>query len=899
MTSPISPSTPSGTSGSSGVDPTPQVVSSPSTTVDTASPVTQAQIASAEAAISSNYPVLAPPLKDNMLTISKATDANIVESEKLYETSAEIAAADVAAGAGDIVGVLSQIANFIQEVNSWVSDAKAEQANVLSAFNSLQSAINAFNSNIPDGGQVNNINTAITTFNTLQSDTPAAYLAYMQSQGGGDESKGIINVTNSINAAFNTWNTYLGSHPGVATVASDVQTAISNYTNTINSANAVLDEINTERAASNLTPVSTFPDPSTAYTLSNPVSDYPPLSSITATQGQSPIPLMLDPTGLSATLLATQKSLTLAVLPTPADADTSPVYQNLATQLSIATTKEGDLLNTQKEQFNNIFDPSEINRPGLPSAFKYKVDPNFIAAGGTGKAGSGVIGAGSTLNRIVPSGLIKTILNLGQVAASDGLIAALQHASVITLNASSIAASVPAALNFGSSLSSISQKSPTFAAVITSAVADNLQSASASNASVQLSNILLKNLTGAASAAGIQGVPSAGQIAQISGSLGAAVNLNLLGVSLAAYQQALGIPTLSLQVLANTDGLSAADAVAVSRGNSSYVDSVNDPGSVDFAKQSLTNTLATQGGITNETAALAVNNAIDNSFNAGSQLQSALQNQLTQQGLSSDAAALLASQGIQLLNSQSGVPGLNQAIPSQVQAGSAASEALEAIIQANVQQGELAANSQAAEDIVKHIVQDRENTAAILKESIIAEITSGKDQINLKLRNSAVAALSAGGYQANESQYIANQLINQINGNPVTPLSSTPPIKVMDKDELTKSLSAQLDTVLTGLGAAHAGAVRDHILKSVLDVKNPNSIVNQIKEQIVTLKNNADDLQKTQIHDNLIALLRTLTRPNAELGNAISSMQNHAAIPLNVAAAAHAVPQNLLTGSPG
>jgi hypothetical protein len=519
-------------------------------------------------------------------------------------------------------------------------------------------------------------------------------------------------------------------------------------------------------------------------------------------------------------------------------------------------------------------------------------------------------------------------------------------------------------------LSSISQSSPAFAAIVTNAIADNTQSAIASNQSRVTANIFLKNLIGAASAAGVTfgdlGAPSAGELAQISGNLSAALNAALLGITLASYEQSLGFPDLSLQVLANTEGLSQTDAITAAIGGSRYGDALSNPLSVLFLKQSLTDNLVLQSGLPSQTAAIIVNNAVNNLANSGvnfvsaEALIAALQGQFVQQGVASNVAALLAAEGLNYINALLGVPGLNQVTPGEVPPGSNPSAVVNDIIDINRRiLATLEKYNNVLNEVLKNIQADREKIAEILKAALLSDILNGKSDINFQLRDSAVAALRSAGYSTKLSLYLANQLIRRLTGNQLSPitgitadklnqlveadkgisqsaiaeaLASGPfsseiaftntlrgilersggglgldqalaglsDVKVMDKDELKKSLSTHLDGVLTGLSAANAVIARDNILKGILDDQNPTSIVSQVKDQIDTLNRDRTEREREDIHRQFVEDLRTFLRPSAVLGYAITSMQDHAALPLSVAAAAASQGQtDILTGSRG
>lgn len=914
-------------------------------------------------------PVLQPSLIDFLKTITDAIQAHKETNQKNTDAEVDISAKAYANFITGADAIMAQIDALVAEAKAQSAAVQKIQDDVATAYTAFSTAVNAYNTGIAsilgnDLNATNTVNANITFLNSFQGLSTSAYNTQIAANGG--EAATLA----TINTGFTNWNTYVGTrNPQVAVLQANMDAAITTWKNAINSANTQITAINNKRASKNLPPVSLYPDPTTTYTTSYPA----PLTAIPTISGAvgPNRALMATVPGQAAgqVTVVSLSSLALSTVPKLTDLTNSDVYKALVALFTTISTNADLLAIALQAIFANISDPSlKQKNKLLPASYIDKVDPIYLNSEGSGNS-LGQVGR-PEFDRVVPVTLWKSIFDKAKFPASSRLISAFQLAALGILDKSALAAAIPAASAFGNKLGSISALSPTFAAVLASAIADNTLATTAANPARELANILLKNVIGAASAAGITfgdlGAPSAGELAQISGSLSAAFNVDLLGTTLAMFQQTLGYPDLALQVVGNADGLSPSDAIRASIGGAKFSDVLSDPLAVVFLKQSLADAIVLQSGYSSESAAVIANNTVNGmgtDYASEDALQKGIEDQLVQQGLSQLDASLLASEFTQYVNAEIGVPALNQPPPDVIKAIKAASNLLDSVLGLN------AAQENVMDKIVQQFKLDREKIASIIKESIQAAIRGGKLDISRELRNETVAALRSGGYGLKESLYLSNQLINQMTGNPLSPvtgitadrleqlkeadkgisqasineaLNSGPfsselaftntlrgiversgggialdkalagisNIKIMNIEELHKSLSQHLDNLLTGLGAANAREARDKILiallggatpKEVVDVdkRNPVSIINQISEQKARISQDARKEDEEKIHERFLEVMQAFMTPNAVLGNAITSMQDKPTTVLNsISGAVQAVAQTDILQGP-
>jgi hypothetical protein len=913
---------------------------------------------------SPGMPVLDISFIDFLLTITDAIAKHKEAGQKQADVEVKISAKAYANFITGADALSSQIDALLAEAKAESKEVDLIQSQIKDAYGYFTEAVNKYNNSMGtlqanDAAAISAINAKLALLNSYQGLAKADYDALIKANGGEGA------VSGDINGAINTWNSYVGGrNPQVVTLQGNLQAEIGGWGTAINTANAKLEAINTKRAARNLPPVSLYPDVSTTYTVAFP----PPLTTISNISGNvgpdrtPPIAFKINsPSGLIT--VVTLESLALTGAPSASEVTTSAAYTALVAVFAVVRSIAEFFALIFAAVFQDFTDPSLKGKKSLlPAAYIDKVDPLYLNTEGSG-TGLGQVGR-PEFDRVVPAALLKSIFEKAKFPASNKLLTSFQLASLGILDKSSLAAAIPAATAFGNKLGSISELSPTFGAVLASAIADNTLATTAAAPARELANIVLKNVIGAASAAGITfgdlGNPSAGEIAQISGSLSAAFNVNLLGTTLAMFQKTLGFPDLALQVIGNTEGLSASDAIRAAIGGAKFNDVLSDPLSVVFLKQSLADSLVLQSGYSSNAAAVIANAAVNG---AGSNVQTEqevkqnLEQALVNQGLSKLDAALQAQQLTEFIKADVGIPTLNNPPPDTINATKAASELLDTVLGINNAQEET------KNRIIQQFVTNREKIAAIIKESIQSAIRSGKLDISRELRNEVVAGLRSGGFELKQSLYLANQLINQLTGNPLSPitgitadrleqlkdadkgitqsaiseainsgpfsseiaftnalrgildrssgggaaldnaLASLSNIKILNIEELHKTLSEHLDNLLTGLGAANAREARDKILiallggatpKEVVDVekRNPISLINQISEQKARISKDAKKEDEEKIHERFLEVMQAFMIPNAILGNAITSMQDKPTTVLNsISGAVQAVAQ--------
>ena len=522
---------------------------------------TSTQIAAPLAAPSPGQPVLQPSYLDFLKAIADAIQNHKEVQQQLMNVDVGISAKNYANFITGVAAVEKEIQDLLDAVQKQINAVNKIQNDVDTAYTTFAQAINAYNNGIDDTAEVNSVNIGINTFNSYQGLKTADYTALINANGGEDA------VRNGINASFSTWNTFAGNYNGsLSTLQNNLQSAAQAWIKAVNDANAQLADINQKRTQSNQTPISLYPDPATTFTIPAQPPNLPTLSLIPSNENVGPnrTPIVPEISYPNRAVLVPLSALSLSSLPRISDVLNSDLFKSLVNQLSVFSVQANILSSKLQDVFAALLDPTNQGfRRLLPSAFIDKEDKP-TADGGTSGSGIGQMGR-PELEGILPMALWKSVTDIEKFPVPFQVVTSLKSEAESVLDKSAIAAAVPTAAAYGNKLANIDTTNSTYAIVLTSNIADNVLSATASNPVREIANILLKNLTGAATAAGIplgkDGAPSAGEIAKASDNLAATFNTSLLGVTLAMLEKSLGFPGLAQQIIGNSEGLTHTDAL--------------------------------------------------------------------------------------------------------------------------------------------------------------------------------------------------------------------------------------------------------------------------------------------------------------------------------------------------
>ncbi|CCB90415.1 putative uncharacterized protein [Waddlia chondrophila 2032/99] len=161
------------------------------------------------------------------------------------------------------------------------------------------------------------------------------------------------------------------------------------------------------------------------------------------------------------------------------------------------------------------------------------------------------------------------------------------------------------------------------------------------------------------------GLTSIGHFASLSTQLAAGLNLSLLGISSAFYARALGIPNLVPLIFAQVSQLPPQDLLIALTSRATLSDVLENPISLVFAKQTLTNLLVHRLGYSAAVSAAIVNNAINHAIYSGvglntiSSFRNELVRQFTAEGVNPLQANLLANETVALIRGDIGARYLN------------------------------------------------------------------------------------------------------------------------------------------------------------------------------------------------------------------------------------------------
>ncbi|NGX42803.1 MAG: hypothetical protein K940chlam7_01091 [Chlamydiae bacterium] len=144
---------------------------------------------------------------------------------------------------------------------------------------------------------------------------------------------------------------------------------------------------------------------------------------------------------------------------------------------------------------------------------------------------------------------------------------------------------------------------------------------------------------------------------------------------------------------------------------------------------------------------------------------------------------------------------------------------------------------------------------------------SSEDAFRLVLREELSAAAASGGLSPVEARRTLDLAVAGLPPPNVNPLLTAGPSPTLSLSELEEQLGSRIMKVLApDLGEKGAQEIKDLIVGAVLSLRD------LIDEEIKKLRDTKDDREQERITQRLVDLLKTLLRPNAEIGFLLQSI---------------------------
>lgn len=327
------------------------------------------------------------------------------------------------------------------------------------------------------------------------------------------------------------------------------------------------------------------------------------------------------------------------------------------------------------------------------------------------------------------------------------------------------------------------------------------------------------------------------QLQELGLNLTAGLNLSLLQVATLVLAQTLGIPGLPTAVASNVTGLPSTNSILNLEG-ASEKEVLENPVSIANIKANLSDQLLALGAIQDEEQANTIaNDAINNALNQqsvidASTLQASLQQELINQGINAAAA--------------------NQAADNTkgyVLAESTAQYLLDLTVNQNVLNASTlkaqieAAGATISNDAITRILSVSAANQRELRDRIAQElITEGiKQQDAIAIATKAVVGQETVNLQAVSASDLANEIADKVIAQ-LTPVTGATE---------AQSIANQLVSTLIGSPTEQLAD----------DIRNPNSILNQINGQVQHLQK----LNNVQVNQAIKENFHTFMKPNIDL----------------------------------
>ena len=408
----------------------------------------------------------------------------------------------------------------------------------------------------------------------------------------------------------------------------------------------------------------------------------------------------------------------------------------------------------------------------LPAAFIQRQPDVFLQS----SSGSQAFGVGSlavglysvNLERILSRGIFESYAISASMPLPPRLFDAIELITLQIISLSALTATTPVARLLGNRLAGLALSNPAIAVALGLSFTNQLIESLSSGSFSSLVNRTVRNFSRQARILDRQGLlppelallahGSAGQIAELTRAITSGAAFALLGISLSNMSLALGLPSLSLDFLANVDGGSLSDALLADfAGGSGLRDILSNPLSLLFIKSSLAEMLIFNLGFLSTSAAIVIGTSIDNVIQLGLtnnffQFREALRRELRAQGLRPLQALRVANEAVAFVRSELG------------------GSLLDAIYKPNIDPETIA-----REVVASRISSDRIEVQRIVQESIDRAIRLGPYETQREFRNRIAQELRSSGLRRTEANFLANQVIQLIETGVLSPLSGISP----------------------------------------------------------------------------------------------------------------------------
>lgn len=571
------------------------------------------------------------------------------------------------------------------------STSVSDVNDLLEEYAAIEAMVDSWNSSIgPTGTSAKNsheiLSTETQTFNTAISTTVTDDITEIQTVNniieivndpvqlqnlidsfGGDETA----TLNYINSIIQNYNDYLLSRADLQAELQTLNDAIEDYNDAVDTLNSALVPINGQRSGLGLPQLQGLPS---TPTISNDIQDY-----VSYEGTLTPIPLLttLDPPPSISPISVPNPTtdLTLATAPVILGklprASYSEAFDLLWVPFATSTVFFLSSLDQAIELSNALVEEEKAFQLDfgkniiLPSAAIESARKEFIEdisgpGTGVGLAGFAMGLHSKNLEIALSSALIGAVSQNYSTPISAREFARLKFTALELLSKSARLTPLPAARFLVSSLGTLSADSPVIAVALAEALINQVSSAVGTGVvRSQVNAVFNRQLRSL-------GFQSIGGLAGFTEAVSATQSLSILSVALAQLGRRIGMPGLVAQFFAQGAGIPTTDLLIALNAGSRILDVLDNPISVLFLKQTLTDSLVFERGFTSSTAGLQVNSAVNNialkgNFQTFSHLKAEALNEFQRSGFSLFQANLLANETVALIRGDLGVQFLNVA----------------------------------------------------------------------------------------------------------------------------------------------------------------------------------------------------------------------------------------------
>lgn len=507
-------------------------------------------ISNAGQTFSSSFPAPSSPqlppwdisLISNLKAVNEGQTDITVAQQVMTAGNVSFSTSQLSAFVSNFADFQNQLNQLLLDSQHWPATFNNAQASVTSSYNNLISDFTA-NNNAPANlkAATDNQATAQATYNTDAAAQVAAQAAY--------DTNGTQANLNALNAATNLANSDYAALQGANQALTYAQNISNNGTsivnndyvslsNTINSSNGSLSQINSQRSGPSIPSIPLLPGVGSVVSLdkNGNVASVGSLSSLIGSTFSSP--------------------------PTPTDVFASYDFLDLTAALHAQGTLLNIFTTNYRSDVKSLLDSQKPNQSGgiLPKSFvEKKQKPEVSQQGSTGPLQlGGAVSSDATL--LAATGNLATVTSSINIPNDFGSLDPAKKKLQLTvfgaLESSGVQAGVSAAQTLGNEVEGVPTNSPAGAAVVGAAVGHQINNVVNTDALKLVANAQLKKDLGT--------VASTGQIAAVANAVTPHLNLALLGVGLNLLEKSLGITNLSNQVLSSVEGLTPSEKLIVS-----------------------------------------------------------------------------------------------------------------------------------------------------------------------------------------------------------------------------------------------------------------------------------------------------------------------------------------------